>query len=360
MIVQTCHQSGLSIIYTDFMDYAGDEIYFFNHPSLVGKQFGELLNCFDKNAVMGIWKKGAHPVLNPPMETILEAEDQIFLLAEDDDQIFQTDYDPSFIVEEHIHHMKSEVHEPEKILILGWNTKAERILLEMDHYIPSNSQILVVANPVHVQNAAAWNNIKLERAKLKFKYGNTNDRDQLERLVPKNFKHIILLSYSDNLSYQVADSRTMITLLHLRDIADKCEECQFSIVTEMLDLRNRELAEITEVDDFIVSDFFISLYLSQVSETKLLNAVFQNLLDSDGSEVYLRPARDYVVLGQDVNFYTWVESARRKEEVALGYRIGAFGYDPEKTYGIVLNPKKSDCYCYQEDDQVIVLSEEFI
>jgi ion channel POLLUX/CASTOR len=360
MIVQTCHQSGLSIIYTDLMDYAGDEIYFFSHPRLVGKSFGDLLNCFDKNTVMGVWKKDEQPILNPPMATIIEVDDQIFLLAEDDDQIFITEFYPSLIVEEQIHHMSTEVHEPEKILILGWNTKAERILLEMDHYIPNNSRIMVVANPAYVKNAAAWNNIKLKRAKLKFQNGYTNDRDQLEQLSPKDYKHIIILSYSDNLSYQVADSRTMITLLHLRDIANKDKDCQFSIVTEMLDLRNRELAEITEVDDFIVSDLFISLYLSQVSETKLLNAVFQNLLDSDGSEVYLRPARDYVLLDQDVNFYTVVESARRKDEVALGYRIGADAFDPDKTYGIVLNPKKSDLYRYRGDDQIIVLSEELI
>lgn len=357
LIVQTCHQSGLSIIYTDLLDFAGDEIYFFNDPSLIGKRFGELLNCFNKNTVMGVWKKGNRPVLNPPMDTIIENEDKIFLLAEDDDQIFLTDYSPSFITEKQIHHMKSEVHEPENILILGWNMKAEKILLEMDHYIPDNSFIKVVANPVHVQNVAAWNNIQLNRAVLKFQYGNTNDRDLLEHLFIQDYQHIIILSYSDNLSCQVADSRTMITLLHLRDIANKGLDCKFSIVTEMLDLRNRELAEITQVDDFIVSDFFISLYLSQVSETKLLNAVFQNLLESEGSEVYLQPAQNYVVLDEDVNFYTMVESARRKDEIALGYRISEHAYDADKTYGIVLNPKKSDVYRYQADDQVIVLSE---
>ncbi|MFU8826912.1 MAG: potassium transporter TrkA, partial [Brevefilum sp.] len=307
-----------------------------------------------------IWKKGEHPVLNPPMDVTVEEEDQIFLLAEDDDQIFLSDIDPGLIVEEYIRHMQTEVHEPEKILILGWNRKAERILLEMDHYIPKNSRILVVANPAYVKKAPSWDNIKLNRAKLKFQYGITTDRDQLEKLVPKDYQHIILLSYSDDLSYQVADARTMITLLHLRDMANKCEDCQFSVVSEMLDLRNRELAEVTEVDDFIVSDFFISLYLSQVSEIKLLNAVFQNLLESEGSEVYLRPARDYVVLGEPVNFYTVVESARRKDEVALGYRIDAEGNDPEKTYGIHLNPKKSQTYRYQTDDQIIVLSEELM
>ena len=359
MIVQTCHQSGLSIIYTDLMDYAGDEIYFYSHPNLVGKPFGDLLNCFEKNLVMGIWKKGARPVLNPPMDTMFAMDDHIFVLAEDDDQIFFTDFNTGFIKEEQIQHMDSEIHVPEKILILGWNTKAERILLEMDHYIPKGSEILVVANPLHVQNVPAWNNIKLKNARLKFQHGNTNDRSLLEKLTPEKYEHIILLSYSDNLSYQVADSRTMIALLHLRDIANKCPGCQFSIVTEMLDLRNRELAEITQVDDFVVSDYFISLYLSQVSETKLLNAVFQNLLDSEGSEVYLRPAQDYVVLNEAVNFYTLVESARRKDEIALGYRIGAYADDPDQTFGIVLNPKKSETYLYQQHDQVIVLSETF-
>ena len=48
------------------------------------------------------------------------------------------------------------------------------------------------------------------------------------------------------------DAKTLVTLLHLRDMAQK-DETPFSIVSEMLDLRNRELAEATQVDDFIVS-----------------------------------------------------------------------------------------------------------
>ena len=62
----------------------------------------------------------------------------------------------------------------------------------------------------------------------------------------------------------------------------------------MLDVRNRELAEVTQADDFIVSDKLISLMLAQVSENKDLNAVFDDLFDPDGSEIYLKPAADYV------------------------------------------------------------------
>ena len=50
----------------------------------------------------------------------------------------------------------------------------------------------------------------------------------------------------------------------------------------MLDLRNRELAEVTQADDFIVSDQLISLMLAQVAENKHLNAVFADLFDPRG------------------------------------------------------------------------------
>ena len=87
MIAQTCNQPGLSTIFTDLMDFAGDEVYFFCHPSLIGKTFGETLNLFEKNVVLGLWKKNGTPILNPPMDTVINEEDKIFLLAEDNSKI---------------------------------------------------------------------------------------------------------------------------------------------------------------------------------------------------------------------------------------------------------------------------------
>ena len=55
----------------------------------------------------------------------------------------------------------------------------------------------------------------------------------------------------------------------------------------MLDLRNRALAEVTHADDFIVSDRLVSLLMSQVAENAQLNAVFADLFDAAGSEIYL-------------------------------------------------------------------------
>src|SRR3954466_3582172 len=111
----------------------------------------------------------------------------------------------------------------------------------------------------------------------------------------------------------------------------------FTITSEMLDDRNRELAEVTEVDDVIVSDKLISLLVTQISENEHLVAVFDELFSAEGSELYMRPAADYVRLGASVSFGTLVESASRRGEVAIGWRV----VDGDGSGGVVVNPPKS-------------------
>ena len=67
------------------------------------------------------------------------------------------------------------------------------------------------------------------------------------------------------------------------------------VVTEMLDDRNRVLAQVAHVDDVVVSGEIVSLLVTQLSEDHRLEAVFAELLGADGSEIYLRPAEWYVL-----------------------------------------------------------------
>jgi voltage-gated potassium channel Kch len=359
MIAQTCFQPGLSTIFTDLMDFSGDEIYFFEHPSLIGRTFGYSLQLFEKNTVLGIWKSSKTPILNPHMETIIEEKDKIILLAEDDDQIRLDTFSNDLVFEDQIRNFTNEKEINEKILIIGWNSRSNRLLQEMSHYIPNNSEITILTNKSLIDNTDDWESIFLQNAKLNFIDGVTTNREILDSLGLNEFNHVILLSHSNQLSHQAADAKTLITLLHLRDIASKNELCNYSILTEMLDVRNLELAEVTKADDFIVSDRFISLLLTQISEGKGLSKVFEDLFNSEGAEIYLKSARNYVSLNQDVNFFTVVESAKRKNEVAIGYRIGRETSNPHLSYGIVLNPHKSKMRPFRNDDQIIVLSETY-
>jgi len=100
------------------------------------------------------------------------------------------------------------------------------------------------------------------------------------------------------------------------------------------------------------------LILAQVSENKALNAVFTDLFDPEGSEIYLKLATDYVHLGEPMNFYTVIAAAQRRNEIAIGYRIAGQSDDASKAYGVVINPTKSDMITFSEWDRIIVLADE--
>ena len=167
-----------------------------------------------------------------------------------------------------------------------------------------------------------------------------------------------MLCYSDQLPAQRADARTLVTLLHLREIVGKHEKGERpSVVSEMLDDRNRALAQVAHVDDVIVSDEILSLILTQLSENDRLEAVFRDLLDADGSEIYLRPAGNYVVTGGGVSYATVVEAALRRGETAIGYRVSAESDNAEADFGVYVNPAKSMVFDVAAADRVVVLAE---
>ena len=168
---------------------------------------------------------------------------------------------------------------------------------------------------------------------------------------------MVVLSYSDDFDTQRADALTLLTLMHLRTIADT-HGYGFSLVSEMMDVRNRDLAGRARADDFIVSDRLISLILTQVSENRAMVAVLQDLVDPAGAEIYLKPAGEYVKSGVPVSFYTVVEAARRRGETAIGYRLQALVDDRSRAFGVVVNPRKSAPVTFSEGDRVIVVAED--
>jgi ion channel POLLUX/CASTOR len=106
-----------------------------------------------------------------------------------------------------------------------------------------------------------------------------------------------------------------------------------------------------------VSERLISLLLTQLAENHHLAAVFTNLFDPHGSEIYLKPADHYVRLGEAITFATVVEAARRRGETAIGYRVLAQSHEPPH-YGVRLNPAKRERLALGEGDRVIVLAED--
>ena len=192
---------------------------------------------------------------------------------------------------------------------------------------------------------------------INFTHKDTTDNSVIKDLNIIDYNSIQVLCYREEMEIQEADASTMITLLHLRHISETLNK-EIKIVSEMLDIKNRDLANVTKADDFIVSDKLISLMMSQVSENKHLMRVFEDLMRSEGSEIYLKPINDYIKTEESVNFYTLMESAKRRGDTAIGYRINSLIHNQDAAYGVVINPKKDDYIQFTDLDKIIVLSEE--
>lgn len=355
LTVQTCFQSGLSIVYTELFDFAGDEIYLANEPKLTGKTFGEALLAYDTCAVIGMRSADGTISLNPPMETVITEEDQLFAITEDAGH-FKLHGTP--VVDESLIRTGERAAKgaPRRTLLLAWNRRAPSIIREMDYYVPEGSEVTVVADLVEPDDLKALVPL-LQNQTVHFWKGDTTDFTTLDSLDIWSYQHVIVLGAGEAAGPQEADARTLVTLLYLRTIAERTG-AKVNIVSEMLDIRNRELARVTKVDDFIVSNNIISLMLAQVSENKHLNAVFSDLLDTEGQEIYLKPAADYVALGSPVNFYTVTEAARRRGEVAIGHRLMAPEARKGPMDGISLNPPKTQATTYSDVDRIIVIAED--
>ncbi len=350
---QTCRQSGLSVVYTDLLDFEGDEIYFVREPRLAGTTFGEALTTYESCSVIGLRKEDGRLLLNPAAQTEISSGDEIILIAEDDSTIELSEGPVPEIDAGAIRKSSPREPGPERTLILGWNDRAPMIVAELDHYVHPGSEVTVVTPDGPVPSSYFEG---LGNQEVSSRAGDITDRRVLDELEVASYDHVIVLGSQEEPDPNAADSKTLVTLLHLREIADRRDN-RFSIVSEMLDVRNRELAEVTGADDFIVSDHLASLMMCQVSENRELSRVFENLISPDGSELYLKPLTDYVKPGAPLNFYTLVEAARRRGEVAVGYRLGDETGDPATSYGVHLNPKKSRRTTFAEHDRVIVLAE---
>ncbi|CAN5898861.1 lipoprotein [soil metagenome] len=351
---QTCRQSGLSIVYTELMDFDGAEIYFNEEAGLAGKTYRQVISLYEESTVMGLMQPDGKILLNPAMDHVFAKGDQVIAISEDDTTLMLAKQNPPAPDTSLISIGERTTGGKERTLILGWNEKGASIITELDKYVAPGSDILVVAEDDNSEEEIK--SLNLSRQKVEHRKANITASATIKSLNVPDFDHIILLCYG-HLDVQEADAQVLISLLHLRNLSETSGK-QFSIVSEMLDIRNRALAEIAKADDFIVSDKLISLLLSQISENKHLEKVFNDLFQDEGSEIYLKPVKDYVLTDKPMNFYTIMEAAAQRNETAIGYKIASLSNDASKAYGVNCNPKKSDSLTFSENDKIIVLAED--
>lgn len=345
IIAHTCRQPGLSNVLVELFDYDGDELYFEEIPELYGKTLHETLNLFPKAVVFGIRKEDG-PHMNPPMDTVVEEGDLIILL-EDDDGSFELDLEEAPIKEELIINTAAKkTANRENLLVLGCNNMIGRILEEYDCYVEKGSKVTIVHPEKLELDRITCRNIEIEQV-----IGSGTDRRLLEELLLPEVDDILVLS-SDKLEPEASDAQTLLQLIFLRDISGKMDR-RFAITSEMRRSNNQRLASQVRVEDFVIGSNIVNLLMTQIAENRELTALFEDILDEEGSEIYMKPASEYVKTGIPVDFYTVTESAARKGHIAIGYKKIRDGVTE-----IVTNPLKSEQTVYENEDYMIVIAED--
>ena len=333
LVVQTARQSRLSVVYHDLLDFGGDEFYVVSEPRLVGQTFGATQLAYRKCCPVGIYHSNGATKLNPPMDTMIGPHDKIVVLAEDDSTVKLSPRSFTVDISAMVHSVRGP-QAPERTLMLGWNGRAVKIIEQLDLYVAAGSAVDIVTDRGDADIVVAQLGQRLHKLSLRIKDADVRDRNVLESLDVASYGNVIVLS-DDLLDPMTADSRVLVTLLHLRDMLSKRGRT-VPIVSEMRDDRDRALAQLTRADDFVVSEQMVSLLMTQIAENSHLESVFTDLFDPDGAEIYVRPSSYYLRDVPGHTFATLADCARRRGEVAIGYRMA----DPQDGHGVVLNPDK--------------------
>jgi hypothetical protein len=157
---------------------------------------------------------------------------------------------------------------------------------------------------------------------------------------------IILLGYRHGISPGEADSRTLLTLMLIRQELDARGGAAPRLIVELLDAENVDLAITSGADDFVVSNAIASRFITQLAELPERRTVMMHLYADKGASIDLIDASALGVMGQ-MEFHELVRTVYSFGFLAVGWRR-----DSEVT----LNPAAADVVQLGDADQVVVIT----
>lgn len=344
LTLHSVRHDGISVVSRDLLDFEGDEFYVAARPELVDVPYADAQRRFDSATLVGLVRAGqVH--LNPVGSLRLQHDDELVLIAPNERAIGPSAPQAFDAERIDVAHVRREA--PSRTLVLGQHSGMRSLVTSLHSYFPPVSTAHVVSSEPFESSEPIEH--------VTWQHADTTSRPVLDSLDLPSYDHVVVVPYKDALPTHSADARTLVTLLHLRDIR-RMTDARFAVVTEMLDDRNGEIADADSADDVIVSDLLVSRLLAQVSRTPRLVDVFDQLFGHVGSETHVRPVEQYVTSSGPVTVATLIEAASRRGETFIGYRIAArSAHQPD--FGVVINPRTSSSVTFATGDRLIVLAD---
>ncbi|CAM8936823.1 unnamed protein product [Rhodiola kirilowii] len=383
LMIQCALQPGLAQIWEDILGFENAEFYVKRWPQLDGMRFGDVLISFPDAIPCGVKvaSDGGKIIMNPDDNYILKENDEILVIAEDDDT-----YMPGPLPEVHkivFSNTKRSSKFPEKILFCGWRRDIDDMIMVLETFLAPGSELWMF-NEVPLQERerklsdGGLDVSGLMNIKLVHQVGNAVIRRHLENLPLETFDSILILadeSLEDSIVH--SDSRSLATLLLIRDIQSKrlpskdsklstmrhsgfshstwIREMQQAsdksiIISEILDSRTRNLVSVSRISDYVLSNELVSMALAMVAQDKQINRVLEELFAEEGNEMCIRPAEFYLFDQEELCFYDIMIRGRQRHEIVIGYRFAA------EDRAVINPPNKSAMINWSIGDVFVVIS----
>jgi hypothetical protein len=366
VMVQTSRTSGLSVVYSELLSFDGCEMYI-TGGQWNGITFGEVQFHFPDGVPIGIRHPNGHVQVRPSIDTVLENDFELLIVAEDDSTIEFREKPVAIPREISIPDRRSEQRQ-ERMLMLGWSSKAPIIVSEHAEYVLEGSEVTIALNRPSEANRSeiARLNDEIDGLEIALVEINPFDGEELETLNPFDFDDIIILPQNLDLdgNAERIDSETIVVLLLLRRMRKQLnaegKTVTTKVVTEVLDSSNQALIHQAGVNDFIISNRLVSMLFAQISEEPEIQKVYEDLFEEDGSEIYVKPVELYFdTFPQKVTFADIMRLVqKRDEEVCIGIKLEADAGSASENYGIKLIPFKDVEYELNPGDALVVVAED--
>ncbi|KAI9383768.1 hypothetical protein POPTR_013G128100v4 [Populus trichocarpa] len=380
LMIQCARQPGLAQIWEDILGFENCEFYIKRWPQLHGMQFEDILISFPDAIPCGIKVAsfGGKIILNPEDSYVLQEGDEVLVIAEDDDS-----YAPAAlptVKEASFMHIAQPARMPQKILLCGWRRDIDDMIVVLDAFLAQGSELWMFNDVPEKERErklidGGLDLSRLENIQLVNREGNTVIRRHLESLPLQSFDSILILAdESVEDSAMQADSRSLATLLLIRDIQSKRlpmsnqvhggsfsqdtwigEMQQASdksvIISEILDPRTKNLLSMSKISDYVLSNELVSMALAMVAEDQQINDVLKELFAEEGNELQIRQADLYLFEGEELSFYEVLIRARQRREIVIGYRVS----NAERA--VINPPAKSERRRWSLKDVFVVIAQ---
>ena len=355
--------NGLSVVYSDMVGFDGNEFYFYKPDDGWGENlsFGDLTNRFKSSTPLGIHNSDGLITLNPHPDTPVTNEDDLIVFAEDDSTIFYFN-EPVFQAKtSEIPQVDTNLRK-QRVALLNWTPKTEIIMEKLCSYLPGNSELCTYVSELNgemeeyrIKLLESYPNLSISIHEMDF-----NDLSRLNDIDPQSFNSLLILSPGGS-TIEEMDAYVISLLIRIRQILRNSNSNKWpKLITEVMDSENIDIILNSGVEDFMVSNQFVSQIMAQVSEEPMALDVYDDLFQADGSELYIKPASYYFSFeGKDsitVQYGECVKAAQIRQEVILGVQLHAEEKEKDKMFGISLIPDKRKEFTLTPEDGLIALA----